>query len=557
MGLLRYIFRAADSGTTSHYGNASAWLLEGLSGGKSVAGQTVNPDTAMQLSAYYACLRNIAEDTAVLPLLVYRRLEPRGKDRAPEHPAYRLLHDQPNVEMDTFTFRSTMTGWCAGWGNAYAEIERTGRGGATALWPIHPSRVIAKRDAAGEIVYLVRNEDGAAVQFSPADMLHLRGFGDGLTGYSVLRFAAVSVGLGLAAQALGASFFEKGAKLGGVLIHPGKLTAEAKVRLRESWREAYGGASKAGQTAVLEEGMEFKPISIPPDEAQWLETREFQVSEVARWFRMPLNKIGQHTQAKGWGTLAAEQTDYVTSTLMPWLVRWEKEIGMKLFGEAERERYFAEHLVNGLMRGDPESRSVVYERYQKMGVLSANEIREFENLNPREGGDEYATSNEQPSSETPQTDPADTSPPDGEDTEDDAMAASIRKVEHLKLVWAKLFARVTERLCRKEAKANERKIGSDIYAAWCAKWYAEHVEDVKAEWLSVATGMAETLVDGNLSDKQAIVLAGAIGELAELYRTEHVKRMNEDGLAWLIELQTQRPPKLAYELTELVVAAVR
>jgi len=366
----------------------TAWLTNWALGGVTQAGIRVSPQSAMGLSTYYACIRNISEDVGKLPLLTYRRLLPRGKERVPQHWAYPLLHDAPNDDMTAMTFREVLTAHALGWGNGYAEIVRNGRGIPGAFYPIHPSRVQLQRDDRGRLVYDVYGNDGiysaaginaSAIRLPQDDMLHVKGLGsDGYTGYSIVQLAAESLGLSLAAQTFGASFFGGGAALGGILTHPKQLSPEGQKHLRESWQTAYGGPWNAGKTAILEEGMTYTRIGIPPEEAQFLQTRTFQVPEICRFFRVPPHKV-QHLDNAHYNNVEQQNLEYTTDTLMPWLVRWESELKRKLF--ADEPDIFAEHLILGLLRGDQAARGAYYKTRFEMGTLSPDDIRELENEN--------------------------------------------------------------------------------------------------------------------------------------------------------------------------------
>lgn len=373
----------------------TAWLQDWALGRRTLAGVHVTPASAMTLPAYFAGLRAISEDIGKLPLHVYRKLTPRGKERAPDHPLYALLHDAPNDDMGAMTFRETLTHYALAWGNGYAVIDRDGRLTPTALLPVHPSRVVVRRDDNGMLVYDVYG--GENVPGSPGvqwyrvredDMLHIRGLGaEGILGYSVVQLAAESLGLSLAAQTFGAAFFGNGAAMGGVLEHPAKLSDMAAKHLRESFASVYSGPENAGKVAILEEGMKYARLGIPPDDAQFLETRLFQVREVARWLRIPPHKLGDLEFAT-YTNIEQQAIEYVTDTLQPWCVRWEQECQIKLFGI--NSDFFCEHALQGLMRGDQAARSQFYTSLFGVGVFSPNDIRELENMSPiGPEGDEY------------------------------------------------------------------------------------------------------------------------------------------------------------------------
>ena len=381
----------------------SAWGLSGFFGGvPTVAGVPVTPRRAMALPAYYASIRNISEDVAKLPLITYQRLDERAKRRAIEHPLYTLLKDAPNPDMSSMTFRETMNAWVLGWGNAYAEIERSNRGEVVALWPIHPARIPPqniRRTDSGKLVYDIRissldardpvaREGFDIVRVPAGDIFHLHGLGDGYFGMSVAQVLAQNIGLNLATQTFASSFFGNGMHIGAVLEHPGELTDKALVHLRESMRERHQGVGNAHDTLILEEGMTFSPQTVPPNEAQFLETRQFGLEDIARVFRIPPHKI-QHLLRSTFTNIEHQALEYVTDTLMPWFVRWEQEIQRKLFvglDGAPSSEFFAEHLVLGLLRGDMKTRAEYMWKLFQMGALSPDDVRAIDNQNPLPDG---------------------------------------------------------------------------------------------------------------------------------------------------------------------------
>ncbi len=347
------------------------------------SGVSVTPETAVTCTAVWACVRVLSETVASLPLHVYRRMA-KGKERAPEHTLYGILHDAPNPDMSSFTFREALMANALLWGNAYARIERA-RGKVTALVPLMPDRVQPERDQAGKLRYRL---DGGDTFLSPANVLHVPGLGfDGAAGYPPIRAARQAVGLALAAQEFGARFFGNGSRPGGVIESPKQLDDTAVERLRAAWQALHGGPANAHKVAVLEDGVTFKPIAVNPDEAQFLETRQFQVAEVCRVFRVPPHLIADLSRST-YSNIEHQSLEFVVHSVRPWLVRWEAELNRKLFAGTE---YFAEFLVDGLLRGDVRARYQAYAIGRQNGWLSANDIREMENLNPIEGGDEYLT----------------------------------------------------------------------------------------------------------------------------------------------------------------------
>lgn len=379
----RFLKRAAKI-AGSHISDVAG--MSWLSGLTTSSGVAVTEDNALTYSAVWTAVRLISETVGALPLPLYRRLDPRGRERAYGHPVYRLLHDQPNPEIPAFYFRETMTAHAVTRGNAYAEIERDGAGRPIALWGIHPSRVTPERAPDKSIVYEVRNP-GAGVATIPArDMLHIRGLGgDGLVGYSVVRYARESIGMGLATEKFGGSLFGNGVRPSGTLKHPGTLSEEAQERLRKQVTSQVTGEGKWLKLLLLEEGLEFENIGINPDDAQFLETRKFQITEIARWFRVQPHKLMDLERAT-FSNIEHQGLEFVVDTLTPWLVRWESEIALKLLTPAERIQYYARHVVAALVRGDLHSRYQAYSIGRQWGWLSADDVRELEDMNPLPDG---------------------------------------------------------------------------------------------------------------------------------------------------------------------------
>jgi HK97 family phage portal protein len=362
---------------------------------QTTAGVVVDETTALRATAVWACVRVISEDVATLPLFMYERLD-RGKRRAPEHPLQPLLHDQPNPEMTALQFRETLTAHLLTWGNAYAYIVRDGKGVPRELWPLLPDRTRLQRDPRTRALFYEIHDtpdvkaDPRWVAFSE-NVLHIAGLGfDGLKGYSPIAMFRQAIGLGMAAEEFGARFFGQGTHMGVTFEHPGPgpLSETAYTRLKTELTEKYGGLGRSHLVMILEEGMKANKLGIPPDEAQFVETRKLQVTEIARIFRVPPHKIMDLERAT-FSNIEEQGLDYTVSTLRPWLARWEQAIRVKLLTSEERRRFFAEHVVEGLLRGNTQGRYSAYATGRQWGWLSINDIRELENLNPIDGGDAY------------------------------------------------------------------------------------------------------------------------------------------------------------------------
>jgi len=347
------------------------------------SGVLVNETLALNLSAVYACTQVLSQTVGSLPLHVYQRTAD-GKSRVATHPLYKLLHDAPNPEMTSMSWRQAIMLHLCMWGNHYSEIERR-NGEPVALWPITPWRVALKR-VNGQLVYAVALDSGV-VNVPFADMLHVKGLSyDGLIGLPPMRAAKEAIGLGLAAQKYAAKFFANDARPGGILEHPGQLSDEAAIRLLKSFEKTHEGLDNKFRVAVLEEGMKFNAVGVPPEDAQLLETRKFGVSEIARYFRMPLHKISDLDRSTN-NNIEHQAIEFVTDTIRPWLVNIEQELSFKLFSGD----YFPEFLIEGLLRGDIKTRYEAYAIGRQWGWLSADDIRERENMNklPNGQGGQY------------------------------------------------------------------------------------------------------------------------------------------------------------------------
>ena len=366
--------------------------------GRTTSGKPVNERTAMQTTAVYACVRILAEAVASLPLHVYEYQDDGGKKLVHDHPLYYLLHDEPNPEMTSFVFRETLMSHLLIWGNAYAQIIRDGAGRVLGLYPLLPDKMDVQRDDRGNIYYVYsRNSDEnpmfkeyGDIRMKAEDVLHIPGLGfDGLIGYSPIAMAKNAVGMTLACEEYGASFFANGANPGGVLEHPGVLKDPSK--MRESWNSVYRGVNNAHKIAVLEEGMKYQQIGIPPEEAQFLETRKFQINEIARLYRIPPHMIGDLDKSS-FSNIEQQSLEFVKYTLDPWVIRWEQSLQRSLLLPGEKGKYFIKLNVDGLLRGDYQSRMNGYAVGRQNGWFSANDIREMENMNPipdEQGGNLY------------------------------------------------------------------------------------------------------------------------------------------------------------------------
>ena len=380
MSIFSGLFKSRDKPKDSYDSPSYSYFF-----GRSHSGKRVNDRTALQHTVVYACVRVLSEAIAQLPLHVYKYTD-NGKERVTKHPLYFLLHDQPNPEMTSFIFRETLMGHILIYGNAFAQIIRNGRGDVIGLYPLPPDKVKVDRDDKNRLVYIYSRYDEANpnmkvqgdIVLRAEDVLHIPGLGfDGLVGYSPIALAKNAIGISLACEEYGSAFFANGASPSGVLEHPGVI--KDPERVRNAWQRAYGSGN-AHKTAILEEGMKYTPISIPNNEAQFLETRKFQIEEIARLYRVPLHMIGDLEHAT-FSNIEQQSLEFVKYTLDPWIVRWEQSLQKALLGESEKGEYFIKFNVEGLLRGDYASRMQGYSTARQNGWMSANDIRELEDMN--------------------------------------------------------------------------------------------------------------------------------------------------------------------------------
>ena len=392
MGIFSGLFKSRDKPQNRTAGSNYAFFMGGTTSGKAVTERS-----AMQMTAVYSCVRILSEAVAGLPLHLYKYTDSGGKAMALDHPLYHLLHDEPNPEMSSFVFRETLMTHLLLWGNAYAQIIRNGKNEIVALYPLMPNKMSVDRDENGRLYYTyyrgsdeaIKNKD-FAVTLQPSDVLHIPGLGfDGLVGYSPIAMAKNAIGMAIACEEYGAKFFANGAAPGGVLEHPG--TIKDPQRVRESWQSTFGGSGNANKIAVLEEGMKYTPIGISPEQAQFLETRKFQINEIARIFRVPPHMVGD-LEKSSFSNIEQQSLEFVKYTLDPWVIRWEQSIQRTLLSKDEKTAYFVKFNLEGLLRGDYQSRMNGYAIGRQNGWMSANDIRELENLDripAEDGGDLY------------------------------------------------------------------------------------------------------------------------------------------------------------------------
>jgi HK97 family phage portal protein len=360
-----------------------SWLDEILTNYESDSGIRVNEETAIKFSAVWSAVNLLSSSAAQLPYQVFKRID-NGKAIYKEHPSYQLIHEAPNEWMNSFSFKQILMIYALLWGNGYAKIQKDTRERPISLIPIH-SALVQPVLIEGVLFYRING-----TEMIPArDMIHLMGFSlDGITGKSPIEVARDTIGLGLAAQQFGSTFFKNGSNTEMGFQVPGNLDDEQYKRLQTVLMQRNSGGENAHKPLLLEGGMTLEKITIPPDQAQFIQTRNFQVNEIARIFNVPPHMIGDLERSTN-NNIEQQSIEFVQYSLMPWVIRLEEEFTRKLIFESEKPDIFIEANADGLMRGDAQARAAYYKTRWEIGSLSANEIRAKENDNPYEGGETY------------------------------------------------------------------------------------------------------------------------------------------------------------------------
>ena len=387
MSVISGLFGGPKVGATDYGNGEGNWHPLVEEGGQVASGVRVNATTAMKLAAVFGCIKILSETLASLPLIVYKRLPDGGKERAFDHPLYDLLHNAPNDEEDSFQFIESIEAQAALRGNGYAEII-TNRSEIVELKSLMTDRMQVRRLVNGVVRYTYSDPITHKQRIIPmGNIFHIRGLStNGLTGISTLMAAKQAIGLGLAAEEFGASFYGNGATMGNILEHPAKLSDGSHGRLKQSLKENHAGPGNAHKTLILEEGMTWRHMGLSPDEAQFLATRKFQVTDIARFFRVPPHMLADLDKS-AFSNIEQQSLEFVVYTMMPWILRWEQKISQMLFvGDST---HFAEFLVDGLLRGDAKTRALLYSKAIQWGWMNRNEVRGRENMNDAENLDDY------------------------------------------------------------------------------------------------------------------------------------------------------------------------
>lgn len=387
---LRSLFSPQNNITT---GSLEEMIRMAMSGQTTSSGISITPESAMRTAAVYACIKILSEDVGKLPCPLYRRTSKNGRDgreRATNHPLYGILNRKPNTMHTPMVYRECVTAATALRGNGISLINRVGNKVA-GLIPVHPDSCKTKISDSGERTYQIKQRSGVERTFAQDDVLHIMGLTlNGYEGVSPITYARETIGLAQATEKHGAKTFQNGARMGGILSYPGRFKDPSTGGKVADEFDARTNGENAHKTIVLEEGMKWEKVTMTADDAQYLETRQFQIPEICRFWRMPPHKIGDLTRAT-FSNIEHQSIEYVVDTLGPWLTRWEQSLNAALLTPREQEEYYFEFLVDGLLRGDIKSRYEAYSRGILSGFLTRNEVRARENLEWIDGLDEPLT----------------------------------------------------------------------------------------------------------------------------------------------------------------------
>lgn len=529
------------------------------------SGITVTPQVALTFTAVYAAVRIKAESIAMIPLPLLERMPDGGKRRAIGHPLYPILHDLANPETTAYEFRETLQGHLETWGNCYAEVVWDRNGYPSALWQIPPNRVTVTRDN-GQLIYEIDVPGGEKAYLRPPYIMHIRRLSHGgKVGLSPTKLGKQAIGTGLAAEQYGASFFGNSAIPSGVLEHPGILGDGAYDRIKNDWAAQVGGLSNAQRTAILEEGMKFHEIGLPPEQAQFLETRKFQVAEIARLFRVPPHMMADLDRAT-FSNIEQMSQEFLTYSLNPDLVNWEQVIYRDLLLPSERGRYFAEFLRAAVVTADIQSRYQSYATARQNGWLSANDIRQMENMNRVDGGDVYLVplnmipadmAASMGSSSTADSARAHTLVTDAERRTIEAGEQRSRNValerRRLMLAYRPIYEDAFGRVLRREANdvgnAARRLLAQRSTVeldAWLSEFYQEHKAFLQKHFRPVLDSYAALVTEMVAKERGAEeppTLTAFLTAYLESQATRHVARHE----ARLRELLAQADPLSALE----------
>lgn len=538
-------------------------------GGPSASGVSVNESSAMTFSAVWIAVTLIGEALAGMSWNVLRDIV-AGKEVVTGHNLHSLLRTRANPDQDSYTARSFVSDCALLWGNGYAEIDRNRQGKPIWLWPIHPSRIKVRRAGDNQIVYEISNEIGEEPKILSQDnMFHIKGPSpNGYTGYSVIRMARESIGLGLAAEKYGASFFGNGAIPGGLVMPDKQMNDAARQKFAERWEAAYGAGGSQKRVAVMPMGMKYEQIGIPPDDSQFLQTRAFQIDEVARWFKVPPTMLYELTNAH-FRNIEHLAIQFVTRALLPWVKRWELEADWKLLTQRQRDAgEFTKFNVNSQMRGDTNTRRDFYKAMTSMGAFSVNDVLELEDRNTigPVGDQRFVPMNMVPLGQAADMAAAKSSRSNGQPAPAQAPVASIppaQRTGYYRRTTLRLFEDAVGKLVTKEVKAVKRaggKFDASGFEDWADTFYAKHVLHIGEAVRPAADTLAELML-GKVSDDVSRSVEHVVGEWSVSYVKESrralMQALSHDRVDQLCEAwSTTRRIQSAVGLSDRLVSVI-
>ena len=548
MGLLNHTGLVPQNAHGPFDQEHAGWVPAHIPTRTSAAGVSVTETTALGLPVYRACVQVIGNDVGKLPLNLYERVRQNGrkaKEKAVDHPVHHIINERPNPWTIPISFWESMALRAAAWHGAFAEIQKDGNGNPVALWPIHPSRVIPKLvkvNGVPVLFYDVHMNDQRfgpqrIIRFNADEIFHVRSLSsDGIHGLSVLGTGKDSIGLGLGAQTFASKFYANGWNAGGAIESASVIKPEVRDGLRESMDKMHKSVDKAYIPMILEDGLQFKPTSIPPNEAQFLESREFNVVDICRLFRIAPHKV-QHLLRTPFRNIESQNIDHVGDALMPWLLRINQEVKLKLLKASERKKFFAEHELKALLLADSQARAVYMRTRFQMGSLTPNEIRAHENENPLDtiaADIPYIQSSMVPlidagkdKTNRPNTK---SDPDDGGVEERDEKAAERAEQQ-------RPFARsVMEKVMNREVTAMGRAItrcagDEEKFAVWAAT-FATDQKRLMEQWLPP---VASAVRDGFAADNAIDTITREYG----LALSDRAASSFQDGMSGNVDMQTE------------------
>ena len=546
MGIITELLSGSER--RDHPSNPRDWLW-GLSGGiDTYTGKKIDEHEALHSTAFFAAIKFIAETIASLPLHLYRRMSPKGKERASAHPLYNMLHLRPNPEMTSMNYREAMIGQCVTWGDCFSEKDIDGSGNVKALWPLQSSKMTVRR-INDVLLYEYRLPEGKLAILPRERVLHVPAFGgNGLAGYNIVDKGREAIGISLALEEFAARFFSNNAKPPAVLEHPGVMGEDGVSNFRKSWHEAQGGLSNSNRIAILEEGMKLHEYGVSPEQAQAIQSRKFSVTEIARLTNLPPHILKDLDRAS-FNNIEQMSLELVVYSLRPWMVRFEQNYTTQLLSEKEQKKYFVEHLIDGLLRGDTVQRWTAYTQGFNIGALSPNDILEMENKNPYEGGDQHFVQlNMVPVDEAGDYAQEKIRPAV---TEEKSIRSAVRArsgKERMRLrnAYYRLFADAGQRVVNKETKAVKQAIKKHIgerdnvtFERWLESFYKDMPQYVKTIFAPIIRTYAEAIQAAAANEVGAEVgitpdMEQFIEEYLDSYSERHIQSSLEQ-LKSLIE----------------------